>query len=75
MADVTAPTDLDLHGVLERAELPDFVRPVPLTRADRQYACAIAIVELGYPAAAIAIGGMMRPGALEPRKETEERWT
>ena len=72
MPDLAALTDLDLHGVLERAELPGFEYPGPRTQADRQYACAIAIVELGYPAATAAAAVVLWPSTKEG---TEERWT
>jgi hypothetical protein len=72
MPDVATTTTLDLHGVLERAELPDFDLPAPRTSADRRYACAIAMVELGH-AAPTAIGvAKLSPSTKEG---TEERWT
>jgi hypothetical protein len=72
MPEVAALTDLDLHGVLERAELPDSDHPGPRTQADRRYACAIAIVELGYPAATAIGAAKLSPSTKEG---TEERWT
>jgi hypothetical protein len=72
MPDLAALTDLDLHGVFERAELPALDHPVPPTAADRRYACAIAIAELGHPVASAPGPLRLSPSTKEG---TEERWT
>ena len=71
MLDLASLTQLDLHGVLERAELPDLDQPVETPGEDQRLACALAMVELGHLAA-------RRPAAREPspsiKEGTEESW-